>query len=643
MSSFEETLARMKGLYTYGKELNEGNDLKTHTLEYHAIAADGKSYGIIKECNKYYIKSAPKDKEMIAESYEYLGGFCNKKNYEYSSYANALKNFELKMASINEACEGNVNISTLDPFKKEEFLVEGTDRMKNEIARQRQIMYNASMIMNEANEIGASNKDNVVKYNGTNPETPKKNGNSINDGTDAKVVDQDKVKGFSGNNPHEDKTSGPYTENPSNVNEGACCGKCGKNPCECQNCNEEAGDISDEPLMPNTRNWAGPKMGASEPDQIGWDMDGQEKVNEETKEWDEGLPGSAGIGEPDTDHNNDPFNKSINEGEEDFDSEDSENPEADDDSFDLGGDEFSDETEEPSDETDEFGDETEEFGDETDEFGNDEFDDENEFDDEESTDEPSEDEDLRSEIESLKAEIEALKSQINGEDTDVLDGAEDSVEDGEDFGPDSEFGSEDGEDFSTEGDIEECGDMELNEIGDTPRGQHMLGRLAARQQYRSGQETGRNNGLGYLGDGGSDETMKYAHSKSINKGAVGDAWHSGWDSQWKKMGVNEAKKAKMDSIVESVVKSILKEDELHVFGKHPGYRKKPMELPTTGEDQNQWGRDWNDESVHSEEPFGKQIGDGDPFTQLVNAVTKDVMYQLKKSIPIEGANKKKVD
>lgn len=565
MSSFEETLARMKGLYTYGKELNEGNDLKTHTLEYHAIAADGKSYGIIKECNKYYIKSAPKDKEMVAESYEYLGGFCNKKNYEYSSYANALKNFELKMASINEACEGNVNISTLDPFKKEEFLVEGTDRMKNEIARQRQIMYNASMIMNEANEIGASNKDNVVKYNGTNPETPKKNGNSINDGTDAKVVDQDKVKGFSGNNPHEKKTSGPYTENPSKVNEGACCGKCGKNPCECQNCNEEAGDISDEPLMPNTRNWAGPKMGASEPDQIGWDMDGQEKVNEETKEWDEGLPGSAGIGEPDTDHNNDPFNKSINEGEEDFDGEDSENPEADDDSFDLGGDEFGDETEE-------FGDD--ELGDETGEFNDEELGDETgEFDDEELTDEPSEDEDLRSEIESLKAEIESLKAQINGENTDNIEGAEN----GEDFGDDYEFGGESGEDFSTEGeenfddkegDIDECGNI--------------------------------------------DQLM-------------------------------EAKKAKMDSIVESVVKSILKEDELHVFGKHPGYRKKPMELPTTGEDQNQWGRDWNDESVHNEEPFGKQIGNGDPFTQLVNAVTKDVMYQLKKGIPIEGANKKKVD
>ena len=95
------------------------------------------------------------------------------------------------------------------------------------------------------------------------------------------------------------------------------------------------------------------------------------------------------------------------------------------------------------------------------------------------------------------------------------------------------------------------------------------------------------------------------------------------------------KKAKMNSIIENVVKRILAEDELHDFGKHPGYRKKPMELPSTGEDKNQWGRDWNDESVHNETPFGTKIGDSAPFNQLVDAVTKDVMYQLKKGLPIE--------
>ena len=94
------------------------------------------------------------------------------------------------------------------------------------------------------------------------------------------------------------------------------------------------------------------------------------------------------------------------------------------------------------------------------------------------------------------------------------------------------------------------------------------------------------------------------------------------------MSLMEAKKAYMQSIVESVTAKILNEDELHVFGKHPGYQKKPMELPTTGEDKNQWGEDWNDESVYSEEAFGTKIGSSAPFDKLVDTITKDVMSQL---------------
>ena len=89
----------------------------------------------------------------------------------------------------------------------------------------------------------------------------------------------------------------------------------------------------------------------------------------------------------------------------------------------------------------------------------------------------------------------------------------------------------------------------------------------------------------------------------------------------------------MDSIVESVVNAILNEDELHAFGKHPGYQKKPMELPSTGEDKNQWGEDWNDESVYSEEPFGTKIGDSTPFIEkMVDAVSKSVMNKLSESL-----------
>ena len=90
----------------------------------------------------------------------------------------------------------------------------------------------------------------------------------------------------------------------------------------------------------------------------------------------------------------------------------------------------------------------------------------------------------------------------------------------------------------------------------------------------------------------------------------------------------ESKKRYMNNIVESVVKKFINEDELHVFGKHPGYRKKPMELPTTGQDKNQWGEDWNDASVYSEEPFGSKIGSSAPFEKLVDTVTKDVMTRL---------------
>ena len=49
MSSFENTLSRMKDLYTYGKELNESSKSNAYTLEHSAMAADGKTYGIIVE------------------------------------------------------------------------------------------------------------------------------------------------------------------------------------------------------------------------------------------------------------------------------------------------------------------------------------------------------------------------------------------------------------------------------------------------------------------------------------------------------------------------------------------------------------------------------------------------------------------
>ena len=613
MSSFEETIARMKGLYTYGKELNENNNFNTHTLEYHAIGADGKSYGIIKECNKYYIKTAPQAKEMVAEAYDYIGGFCNRKSYEYNSYASALKNFEMKLASINEAFDGNVNISTLDPFKKEEYIVEGTRKMQDEIARCRQIMYNAAMIMNESIEgIGAKKVGDVVKNDTkSQPEAPKGGKvDSITKGTAAGTPKENPSAGKSGNKPGKD---GVYTEKPKGIKEGKCCEKCGKEQCTCKNCNEESGDIGDNPLMPNTENWGTEGIGKGrDPKSVGWEMDGQKNVNEETDEWDEGLPASAGIGDADNSHNNDPFNKSINEeDEEDFNdaegeeyTDDVEGGEDGDDmstdtDFDAGlDDEYSDG------EGDDFSDEGDEFGDE--ESGSIEISNDDDI-------EGGEDGDLQSQIDALRAQIEQLQAQLDGSDTsdDFSDEGDEFSDEGDDFSDEGDDFSDEGDEFSDEGDeFSDEGD-EFADGGD---------------EFADGGDEFSDGGEDYS-DGG-DEYSDEENNEIDECGAFQNQ-------------MMEAKRRKMNKIIESVTKRILKEEELHDFGKHPGYRKKPMELPTTGEDKNQWGEDWNDESVHSEEPFGSKIGNGDPFNKLVQAITKDVMYQLKKGIPIEGENKKK--
>ena len=566
MSSFENTLSRMKDLYTYGKELNESSKSNAYTLEHSAMAADGKTYGIIRECNKYYIKSASKGKETIAESYEYIGGICNKKNYEYSSYNNALKNFELKMASINEACDGKVNISTLDPFKKGDFIVEGTERMKDEIARQRQIMFNVSMLMNEGTEIGAGRKNDVVKFDGKQPEaeTGKKGDECV---TDKKADAKPEYAGSKTNGV--DKKVAPFNNNTTKCEDQlkeAC--ECGSDSCDCKN------------------DWASQGIGKGrDPKQVGWDIEGQQTVNEEEEDWaSKGLPSTPGVGEADSDHNNQPFNKTVNEEEDMEFADDVEGDEVDVDAedeedFDLG--------------TEDDMDFDVEGGEDLDIEDDMDMEDDTEFvDDEEDFDVEGSDDDIMAQIEELQAQIDALKAQIEG---------------GEE-----ELDVEDDMDFDTEG--EDDFDMEGDEFGDE---ETLDAELDAEDDDfdMEGEE-----------DFDTENDFDAEGEDDFDMGDEEDA-------------LMESKRAKMNSIVESVVNSILSEDEIHAWGKHPGYQKKPMELPSTGQDKNQWGEDWNDESVYSEQPFGTKIGDGTPFEKMVDAITKDVVNKLSEAI---NGGKKKV-
>jgi hypothetical protein len=75
---------------------------------------------------------------------------------------------------------------------------------------------------------------------------------------------------------------------------------------------------------------------------------------------------------------------------------------------------------------------------------------------------------------------------------------------------------------------------------------------------------------------------------------------------------------------------------LHDFGKHPAYRKKVMSLPPNTE-IDRWGRDWNDKSAKTDEPFGKRIGKSDPYTEkvidmLTDAVLNELSLHRKKKV-----------
>lgn len=146
MSNMNDQLGRMKAMMNYGMT-TENKKENYCSVEYHNDGADGKRYGIVREGTKYYIKIAPKKNQIIKEEFEYIGGFVNRKDNEYSSYANALKNLDLKLMSIKENHKGNnVIIESWNPDKQEFLALESTEKMQQEIQRQRQIMNNSTMI-----------------------------------------------------------------------------------------------------------------------------------------------------------------------------------------------------------------------------------------------------------------------------------------------------------------------------------------------------------------------------------------------------------------------------------------------------------------------------------------------------------------
>jgi hypothetical protein len=146
-----DQLERMRELMSYGMNESIEPQDQHSCVEYSMVAADGKTYGIVRENRKFYIKVAPKkNTKVLTEDYDYIGGENNKKDYEYASYNEASKHFDLKMSSINEANqEKKVRISQFNDTPDSEWQDLETKEMREDINRFKGIVNNVQYILSE--------------------------------------------------------------------------------------------------------------------------------------------------------------------------------------------------------------------------------------------------------------------------------------------------------------------------------------------------------------------------------------------------------------------------------------------------------------------------------------------------------------
>ena len=686
MSKRDEQIARMKGLMTYGIVSESKKTPVTESFE----GPDGKVYAIIREGSKYYIKYTNKGNEIVKESFDYIGGFMNKKNNEFLSYNQASKNLELKIRSLNEAYGVNKSVEMLNPDKKENLMIEMTDAMKASIARYRQIINEASNI--SMNNTGVPEAPKTTSFN-PNLGEPFTNKATAELDKDLKATAKDPEKQ---GEPFGEKEKTEEYKNAEYVPQGS---------------------------VANQHPSGGKVVRVNENEDF-------EETIEECEEWGScGLPNTEGVGEVGDDA---PFtqttstqldendivgfandDENFNEGEEDIDLDDIDLDLEDDTDEDIDLDDIDTEDEENFEDGEEFEDDSEiEYELETDDEEIDEL------------------EMLRNEVEELRKQIEELKGETSDED----------YED-EDY-EDEEFNDED-EEFNDE--LEESCKFLKEDVN--PEMENIIKQRIIKRQSDVG-DIRRAYGIParlkylseYCGSANEDSTI-IAKIKNLMRELIVAEVHLRTykefnytdDDMWSnfiaiieekismmnraisKLSFNRDLKTKQQliqdykngelkinpntdrsitSLEEKHLKDLIDyydeninpdvkpvnndfEDEdieiddididnigfeddedyeinpedfdptdmfeskksrklneegtkLNVFGKHPGYRKKPMTLPQTGNDKEGNYEDWNDNSVYSEEPFGNKIGSSAPYDKLINDSVKAVMESLKK-------------
>lgn len=148
MDKHTSQIEKMHHLMNYGMDrIEESTNYNRPEIAWREKGADGKTYAVAHCGNKYYVMEAQKkETAILAEDFDYIGGFNNRKRYEYGSYNKAFNALTMKLKSISEAYR-----VTPKPVIKEEsdWQTENTVEMREDINRFQRIMNNAESIMHE--------------------------------------------------------------------------------------------------------------------------------------------------------------------------------------------------------------------------------------------------------------------------------------------------------------------------------------------------------------------------------------------------------------------------------------------------------------------------------------------------------------
>ena len=568
----EDEIMRMKQLMGYG--LNENKNSESANVAYHQVGPDGKTYGIIKECNKFYIKVAPKkDGEILAEDYDYIGGYMNKKQYEYPSYTIASKQFGLKMKSLNEAFASKENKPVIleKPQEQADWQVNETREMRSEINRFNQLMNNVDYILSESKEA-----DGKALELG-NKDIDEEGGNAYQE----KPVSEKEVNNMKENENEPKNADNTYSEKPMTTDEVNKMKETSKDPKTADNTYSKKAPktlkLTNE-QMEKVLGWCDDKnyMDTSKGTEIGHDGD---PYTEKATPTNEAVYNSEDMNQHtgDAESQMEPFEDKVNEDVE-IDSE---------------------------------------------------------------TGLPSENNDGQMLVDDNEVDNTEVE---NIENVDGFDVADD--ENADDFVP-YEMDPEQMLDYETRDDM----DYDMEGLLES-----IVKKVVKRQLHEDNeaQDACMKDGLEMFKDAGpanyfeiEDEFLNkwacrpdcdayYVLSYVRNKYGLNNIKHF---YGYKGEPIRNDRVAAQRRAEERMSTPPINEERLDVFGKHPAYQKSPMTTPPNTE-PSKFGREWDDDSVKGDKPYGTEIGHGgDPYTEkIIDMLTDSVVDKLVSSM----TSKKKV-